>query len=656
MGYKPLEGLRTYQVETVAAVIDAISEGHRRILYTAATSTGKTISFSALTMIFVNEYKWNVLILAHRKELIDQAYQKSRDYCGFYDEIDIDKEMGTNHMNPHASVIVGSVQTCYRETRLKDWKPDVIIIDEAHLSRAKSYKIIMDRFPDAKVIGCTATAKRLDKQALYASSAIEPARGVKYQEEDGVYYLITKDAKTKKERRLLPEEAVYEKLVFEYTMLQGVEDGYLVEPEQVIVKSAIDLSEIDVRMGKDGDVDFVDSQLQRKLEETKALMIYRINLAYQAWLQCASDRPTVIFAPSVNYARETAAFWHSKGHTAQAIDATSETNQENKDTPWIPCGIGARQKAIDDIRSRKVQVTVNVGLYTAGTDIDIWSCAVLLRPTSSWALYNQMAGRVGRPLGHVAKMLGKIGTAEERKALIASSDKPNAIIIDVVDLCKSHSLCTMPAIMDLPCEFDLQGGSVSAAAKMLDEYKDVSAQVLGECPMTLQDLQVRLEYVRLVRNSGARSRDAWIVSPDGSYTNGHTPPGYVGKLEKDGEKWKLSVVDCESGEIVYQKQAERRKGKIEDYFDSADAAVQKKVEEHRKAKPPKSTGMYQKVLNAQRAAEAIGKRDPRLFYLGQAGFDKAGIDALHDIQVRAIVKKERAKYWEEKNGVQQASA
>lgn len=621
--------LRDYQEEGCGAIIDAVETwGYDSVIATAATGSGKTVLFASLIHTFL-ESRYKILVMAPHRDLINQAYLKIRDMCDLKEEYnEIDKEMGTLRFNPAARVVVGCINTCYKETRLLGWKPDIIICDEAHFCISAMWTALFNRFPEAIKIGLTATAGRGDRQPVFH----EGLDGTKTRvEEKG----------SKEGRETTPEECAFIRHVYDYPLADAINDGWLIEPRVYVAKSKLNLSRVKSTKNSQGDTDFNLKELNAELTKDQKTIVDRINTGITKWKQIASDRPTIVFCPSVEYAHWAANLWIQAGYKAAAYDCETDTS--------------VRDCMVQDIKDKKVQVVTNFGLFTHGTDVPEWSCEVILRPTESSSLLSQIIGRITRPDESIAHILGTLPTREERHALIAASPKPDSIVIDVVDIVGKHKLATVPTILGLPAQIDLQGHKLTEAAALVREFDAAKKRVNFECPATYEELEATLHRIRLL-DGGARSRDAWIVSPDGSYTNGHTPPGYVGKLEKDGEKWKLSVVDCESGEIVYQKQAERRQGKIEDYFDSADAAVQKKVEEHRKAKPPKSTGMYQKVLNAQRAAEATGKRDPRLFYLERAGFDKAGIDTLHEKQVRAIVQKEREKYWEKKNGAQQASA
>lgn len=136
--------LRSYQQEIVD-MIDNIDTC--RWLIQLPTGCGKTVTFSQL--------KFNrMLIISHREELVNQP--KKYFNCSYGVEMAKFKSNGEK-------VVSTCIQSLVR--RLDKFNPedfDVIVIDEAHHSAAKSYRKVIDYFKPQKLLGFTATPNRND--------------------------------------------------------------------------------------------------------------------------------------------------------------------------------------------------------------------------------------------------------------------------------------------------------------------------------------------------------------------------------------------------------------------------------------------------------------------------------------------------------------
>lgn len=143
---------RPYQVACIDAVTQAFS-ANDKVLAVLATGTGKTTIFAELLKFFDTS-----LVIAHRKELIDQAADRIYEQLGLVPGI----EMASSRSNGER-IIVGSVQTLLK----RDIGPrDFIVIDEAHHAVSNTYQEVLARYPFAKVLGVTATPDRADRVAL----------------------------------------------------------------------------------------------------------------------------------------------------------------------------------------------------------------------------------------------------------------------------------------------------------------------------------------------------------------------------------------------------------------------------------------------------------------------------------------------------------
>lgn len=152
-------GLRPYQRDAAAAVMGEFRD-KRSTLIVMATGLGKTQTFGAIAAVWPGR----VLVLAHREELLDQARARLRQMTG--------EPVGLEQAGYWATgerIVVASVQTLVREQRRARFAKapfGLIVVDEAHHTPAKSYRSILEAFPEARVLGVTATPDRGDGTAL----------------------------------------------------------------------------------------------------------------------------------------------------------------------------------------------------------------------------------------------------------------------------------------------------------------------------------------------------------------------------------------------------------------------------------------------------------------------------------------------------------
>jgi superfamily II DNA or RNA helicase len=148
--------LRPYQEDVIARVEDC-----KRPLVVSPTGSGKTVIASAIIERNRNKH---VLFLAHRRELIHQPISTLKK-CGVSAGY-ILAGMAPSNM---AQVQVGSIQTLTSRYIRGDRDlphADIVFIDEAHHSRARTYQAVIEAYPEAKVIGMTATPCRRDGRGL----------------------------------------------------------------------------------------------------------------------------------------------------------------------------------------------------------------------------------------------------------------------------------------------------------------------------------------------------------------------------------------------------------------------------------------------------------------------------------------------------------
>ena len=130
----------------------------------------------------------------------------------------------------------------------------------------------------------------------------------------------------------------------------------------------------------------------------------------------------------------------------------------------------------------------------------------------------------------------------------------------------------------LPANLNLEGHSIEEAKKLLDEFKEVKDQVIGECPLSFTELQVQLKEVALIRNSGADTMQDWAAGK-GWYRWERTQPGYQAKLHSvEGGAHRLFVTGPEG--VVLLDKTGKPKMEFKDYLDHAASRAKAAIDAH----------------------------------------------------------------------------
>lgn len=472
--------LRDYQQRAKSAVLAAKDRGLHRVMVVMPTGTGKTTLFASLVDEFDSAYNESSLIVAHRHELLEQACARIAQQAP---RLHIGIEGGEKEAAPECQAVVAGVQTIGRpgSTRLNWFHPGLIIMDEGHHAPADTWQNVMRRFGSYDgicfTLAVTATDHRMDNKPLHGS-----------------------------------EEAIFEDVVFRYPLRQAVLDGWLVDLRGFRVATSVDLSKVKTTAG-----DYNVGQLARAVN-TEA----RNYVAFKHWCEVARDRRTIVFCVDVQHAKDVAEVFRSNHVTCESIDGTMPRDK--------------RDGVVRRFASGATQVLTNVDVATEGFDIPAVGCVLMLRPTQSWGLYTQMAGRGVRVLPGV---VDGIDVPELRRRAIADSDKPDCLVIDIVDVSEKFNLAAPPeedekkpakpvpasvaGLVGLPPDFDLQGHSLFEAAKWAEELEPARRAQLFRRPMSFDDLSTVLSEVDLIKELSIPeevmgvSRLAWMKVGDGEY-------------------------------------------------------------------------------------------------------------------------------------------
>lgn len=309
----------------------AYAAGHRRLLLQAPTGAGKTVIAAQIVKGAVDKGR-QVMFLAHRRELVNQSSDKLIRF-GVDHGILMRGEMPFGATDVQVVSIDTLRARCITSNKLPLPNADILIVDEAHRSLAPTYLELFDLYPNAVVLGLTATPIRSDGKGL---------------------------------------GHVYEHMVRCPSIAELIRLGHLVQP-RTFAPTIPDLTGIKVKRG-----DYDPRELERAMDRRSL-----VGDIVSHWFRLAMDRPTIVFASSVKHSIHLRDEFMRQGVSAVHVDGETL--------------IKDRKRVIADLKIGKVQVVCNYAVFTEGFDEPSLSCCILARPTKNLGLYLQMAGRTLRP-------------------------------------------------------------------------------------------------------------------------------------------------------------------------------------------------------------------------------------------------------------------
>ena len=422
--------LRPYQQEAHDAIMNKWEGGADKLLLVLPTGTGKTIVFSAVTNDCVKQGK-RVLILAHRGELLEQAADKLQKSTGLGCAVE---KAESSCFGSWFRVVVGSVQSLMRDTRLKKFPEDyfgAIVVDEAHHCISDSYQKVLQHFPRAKVLGVTATPDRGDMRDL------------------GTYF---------------------EQIAYEYTLPKAIKEGFLCPIKALTIPLKIDISNVGISAG-----DFKSEEIGTALDP------YLEQIAEEMKKYCL-NRKTVVFLPLIKTSQKFKNILLEHGFAAAEVNGNSED----------------RADVLNGFDEGKYNVLCNSMLLTEGWDCPSVDCIIVLRPTKIRSLYSQMVGRGTRlnPGKEHLLLLDFLWMTERHDLCHPASlicEDPEIAQKMTENLAKkAGEAVDIEAAECTACE-DVQRDREEALAKLLAEQKRKKSKLVDplQFEMSIQDMDLK---------------------------------------------------------------------------------------------------------------------------------------------------------------------
>jgi type I restriction enzyme R subunit len=395
-----LKFLRPYQLRAIKSLQDSAAKNNDRYLFEMATGTGKTLLSAAIIKLFLKSGNAKrILFLVDRLELEDQAAKNFKKWLSKDYTTVIYKENKDDWRK--AEVVVSTVQSLsFNNKYQKLFSPtdfDLLISDEAHRSIGGNSRAVFEYFVGYK-LGLTATPKNYLK-------GIDPAK------------LTSKDPRSWERRQLFDTYKTFGcetgEPTFRYTLLDGVKDGYLVNPVVADARTEITtelLSEkgyaimVEDEEGKEEEQAFFHTDFERKFFSDKTNQIF-----CKTFLENALKDPitgevgkSIVFCVSQKHASKVTQilnqfadkFFPDEYNSDFAVQVTSNiSNAQDYTINFANNNLNGHTKFLEGYPSSKTRVCVTVGMMTTGYDCEDILNIALMRPVFSPTDFIQIKGR-----------------------------------------------------------------------------------------------------------------------------------------------------------------------------------------------------------------------------------------------------------------------
>lgn len=307
--------LRKYQQKIVDEIHKDYDNNKNNLLVQSPPRSGKTVVMAFLAKEITDQGK-RVLFTVHVREVLSAAYNTFKD-------VGVDMNL-VDFFSP-----IKVANRIKKETFNKD-RYDLILIDEAHHSKANTYMKIRSYFKPKHFLFFTATPTRQDGQGF---------------------------------------EDIAEDIILGPSVKNLIKWGNLATFDYY----TIPLNDKDqLKVGKNGD--YTEKSIAKSVSNIDPKMVF------DQYKKYGDGKQGLLYAARVAQSKELADYFNKHGIPSAHIGS---------DTPPE-----LRKKYVDDYKQKKIKVIMNVSVFTEGVDLPSAEIALLLRPTQSLSLYLQFAMRV----------------------------------------------------------------------------------------------------------------------------------------------------------------------------------------------------------------------------------------------------------------------
>ncbi len=395
-----LRFLRDYQVRAIHALQDAISNGNDRFLFEMATGTGKTLVSAAIIKLFLRTGNARrVLFLVDRLELENQAEKVFKELLSNDFDTMIYKERRDDWRA--AEIVISTVQSLMFNNKYQSLFSstdfDLVISDEAHRSISGNARSVFEHFVGYK-LGLTATPRDYLKGFNRSGPNVRDPREA--------------------DRRLLLD--TYRTFgcesgqpTFRYSLLDGVKDGYLINPTVVDARTEVTtqlladegfIVAITDDTGDEHEEAFKQREFERRFFSDATNQVFCKTFLENALRDPVSGEigKSIIFAVSQNHAARLTqtlnkmadVMFPRKYQSDFAVQVTSQVpNAQQFTINFANNNLMGSGNLLPSYRTSKARVCVTVGMMTTGYDCtDILNLG-LFRPIFSPTDFVQIKGR-----------------------------------------------------------------------------------------------------------------------------------------------------------------------------------------------------------------------------------------------------------------------
>ena len=372
--------LYDYQKDMVQQIEEAFKT-HQSVMVQMPTGTGKTILLSEV--VKSEKIKWKnpdgvkseerrvtnlcVWIVVHRRELVEQiketlAKQLDSSLFTLHSSLkSLDSSLFTLHSSlnpldsslftlPSSLIKVFSIQWLSRYYKELDDYPTLIVIDEAHHAVARTYKEVMDAYPEAKKLGLTATPCRLNRKGF---------------------------------------TDLFDVLLQSWSYNKFIADGWLSLYDYMSVKAdSLDQQMVFGLTKRGADGDFSLREMSEKLDVRPS-----IERLCDTVMRYAPDKKGIVYAIDIKHAEHIAEYYRERGLNAVAISSKTPAEERKYIIERFRNSNDSLKNTNCQVLDTPIRILVNVDLFGEGFDCPDVEFIQLARPTLSLSKYLQQVGR-----------------------------------------------------------------------------------------------------------------------------------------------------------------------------------------------------------------------------------------------------------------------